>query len=85
MWGPEHGYITFPPPPPPPPPKSKIRAPHSAYAGAGNMKCIDGSAGNRENLPFWRPGRLRQYWTLKSAYRPDFFLDKDHKVIYKLI
>ncbi len=71
MWGPEHVYITD--PLPPLPPNSKIRAPHSAYAGVENMKFSAGSDGNRENLPFWRPGRLRQYWTLKSTYRPDFF------------
>jgi hypothetical protein len=72
VWGPKNVY-TQNNRPPPPPPDSKIRAPHSAYASGENMKCSDGSDGNRENLPFWRPGRSRQYWTLKSTYQPDFF------------
>jgi hypothetical protein len=70
----------------PPPPHNRnrnIRAPHSAYAHSGTLKFSDG---NRENLPFQRPRRSRQYWTLKSTYQPDFFFwDKYHKVIYKFI
>ncbi len=47
------------------------------------MKCGDGSDGNRENLPFWCPGRSRQYWTQKSMYLPDFcFNVKIRKYLY---
>jgi hypothetical protein len=57
-----------------PSPLTAKYGPHTQPMPAGNMKCSDGSDGNRENLSFWRPGRSRQYWTLKSTYQPDFFL-----------
>jgi len=58
--------------PSPPAPLTAKYGPHTQHMPAGNMKFSDGT---RENLPFWRPGRLRQYWTLKSTYRPDFFFE----------
>jgi hypothetical protein len=48
-------YRTLPPPP------ITARAPHSAYARAGNLKFSDG---NRENLPFQRHRRSPVLWIL---------------------